>query len=251
MGDCRNSSPGDRLRVIHVTTMSDIHERGTRAFTATARLDSRRVFRAATRHSRFVRLLRVVLPAFVVIGGIGGIVVTTWLDPLRALAKLPVNIGGVVVSGTKITMQQPRMAGFTRDSRPYVMTARTATQDVTAPNLLELEDIHATMETRDRGAFEVTARSGLYETKSEKLTLHQDIVVTSANYEALLTEAVIYVPAGRIVSEQPVVVKMLQGTINSKRMEVLNSGEVVRFEGDVIMDVKADSPPPGGKERTR
>lgn len=236
--------------MIKVTAVADIHERGTRAFTVTGRLDSRRLFRAAMRHSRFVRLMRVALPAVIVVGGIVGIVVTTWLDPLRALARLPVDIGGVVVSGTKITMQQPRMAGFTRDSRPYVMTARTATQDVTKPDLLELQDIHATMESRDRGAFEVTALSGLYETKVEKLTLHDQIVVTSASYQALLTEAVVYVPAGRIVSEQPVEVKMLQGTINAKRLEVLNSGEVIRFEGDVIMDV-TDTPPPRDRETAR
>jgi lipopolysaccharide export system protein LptC len=189
-----------------------------------------------------VRVLRVGLPVCLALAAAGGVVVTTYLDPLRALAKLPVNIGGVVVSGTRITMQQPRMAGFTRDSRPYVMIARTATQDVTKPDLLELEEIHATMETRDRGSFELVARKGLYETKSEKLTLNRDIVVTSSNYEANLSEAVVYVPAGRIVSEQPVEVKMLQGTIVSKRMEILNSGEVVRFEGDVIMNVTPESP---------
>jgi lipopolysaccharide export system protein LptC len=231
--------------------MSDVHDRGIHGFSATRRLDSARVFRAARRHSRFVRVLRVVLPVVVVAGGLGGVAVTAWFDPLRALVKLPVNLGGVVVSGTKITMQQPRMAGFTRDSRPYVMTARTATQDVTSPDILELDDIHATMEARDRGAFDVSARSGVYETRTEKLTLRENIVVTSANYEALLTEAVVFVQAGRMISEQPVEVKMLQGTINSKRMEVLNSGEVVRFEGDVIMNV-VESPPPGtAREKSR
>jgi lipopolysaccharide export system protein LptC len=227
-----------------VTTVLDIHDKGAHAFTAARRFDTRRLFRAAKRHSRFVRVLRVALPLAVLVGGVGGVVVTAWLDPLRALARLPVNIGGVVVSGTKITMQQPRMAGFTRDSRPYVMTARTATQDVTVPDVLELVDIHATMESRDRGAFEVTASTGHYETKAEKLTLHKNIVVNSGNFDAFLTEAVVYVQAGRMVSEQPVEVKMMQGTINSNRMEVLNSGETVRFQGDVIMNVTETPPPP-------
>lgn len=222
-----------------MTTVSHAKERGPRVFQATGRLDSRRLFRKALRHSRFVRVLRVGLPALVVGAGIVGIVIATWLDPLKALAKLPVDIAGVVVSGSKITMQQPRMAGFTRDSRPYVMTARSATQDVTKPDLVELAEIRATMETRDRGAFAMSARSGLYETKAERLTLRQDVVVTSGDLEAFLSEAVVNVAAGHIVSEQPVEVKMLQGTISSKRLEVLNSGEVVRFQGDVVMNVNA------------
>ena len=42
---------------------------------------------------------------------------TSLVKPLRALAKLPIDIGNLVVSGTKITMQQPRIAGFTSDQR--------------------------------------------------------------------------------------------------------------------------------------
>jgi lipopolysaccharide export system protein LptC len=123
---------------------------------------------------------------------------------------------------------------------------------VTKPDELELEDIHATMESRDRGAFEITANSGLYKTKAEQLTLHQNIVVTSSNYEGRLTEAVIDVRNGHVVSNRPVEVKMLQGTINANRLEVINSGEIIRFEQGVIMDVAAaDSPGSASKEATR
>ena len=38
-----------------------------------------------------------------------------------------------------------------------------------------------------------------------------------------------------VVSDNPVQVKMLQGTVNSKRLEVTGGGEVVRFIGDVKM----------------
>ena len=88
----------------------------------------------------------------------------------------------------------------------------------------------------------VVARSGLYDTKSEKLTLKQDIVVTSANYQGLLSEATIEVRKGNVVSEQPVELKMLQGTVNANRMEVVNSGNVVFFDGGVTMMLTLDSP---------
>jgi lipopolysaccharide export system protein LptC len=164
----------------------------------------------------------------------------TWLDPLRALARLPIDLGAVVVSGTKITMQQPRMVGFTRDGRSYAVTARAAAQDLTNPDMLELQDISATMEMQDKGTIQVVARSGLYDTKSEKLTLQQNILVTSASYEGRLTEAVIEVRKGNVVSEKPVELKMSQGTVNANRLEVVNSGEVIRFEGNVTMVLTVD-----------
>jgi lipopolysaccharide export system protein LptC len=199
------------------------------------------MFRRASRHSRFVRALRIGIPLMVVLGAGGSFAAVTLLDPLRALVKLPVDISGLVVSGSKITMQAPRLAGFTRDNRPYAVTARAAEQDVTKPDVLELQDIHATMETQGKGPIDVKARNGVYDTKSEKLTLQQNIVVKSTNYEGLLSEAFVEVHKGYMLSEKPVEVHMLQGKINANRLEVENSGDLIRFDHGVTMVVTADS----------
>jgi lipopolysaccharide export system protein LptC len=217
--------------------VSYIDERGTRAYRAGGRTDGARMYRRAMRHSRNVRVLRLAIPLTIVLGGLAAIVVATFLDPLRALAKLPVDAAGLVVSGTKITMQQPRMAGFTKDSRPYVVTANTATQDLLNPDTLELQGIHAIMEMVDKTKFDLTAKSGIYDTKNEKLALQTDIVVVSTRYTAYLSQAQVNTKLGHVVSERPVVVRMLQGTINGNRMEMLNSGDVIRFERGVTMVV--------------
>jgi lipopolysaccharide export system protein LptC len=238
------AGPGvDRLTVLQ------LNDSGTHAFSLARRIDGGRGYRRAVRHSRHVRLLRVGIPLVIVLGGFAAFVVLTWLDPLRALAKLPVDIGGLVVSGTKITMQQPRLVGFTRDARSYTVNASAAAQDVTRPDMLELQNIHATMEMQDKSIFNVVARNGLYDTKAEKLTLRQDIVVTSTNYEGLLSEAVIEVRNGSVVSERPVELKMLQGTVNANRMEVVNSGSIVRFDGGVTMVLTLDSSPGKAAQR--
>ena len=111
------------------------------------------------------------------------------LGPLRALSNLPsVDIGSLVMSGTKLMMQQPRIAGFTRDNRRYDVTAEAAGQDLTKPDFVELHGIQATMEMKDKAVFETTAaKTGLYNTKTEQLSLSQNIVVTSSSgYQALL-----------------------------------------------------------------
>ena len=92
------------------TAASEFDRPKPRAFTLAPRAGSDRLFRAAVRHSRYVRLLRVAIPAGVVVAVVGGIAVTALLKPLRLLSKLPVDLGSLVVSGSKIMMQQPRLA---------------------------------------------------------------------------------------------------------------------------------------------
>jgi lipopolysaccharide export system protein LptC len=228
----------------HLSAGFEIENHDARALLGSGRRDGARMFRRAMRHSRMVRALRIGVPAAIVLGGVAVFAMMTVLDPLRALAKLPVDISGLVVSGTKITMQAPRLVGYTRDKRPYSLTAKAAAQDVANPNVLELQDIRATMQTQDKGAFQLSARRGVYDTKSEKLTLHQSIVVKSSNYEGHLSEASVEVRKGHIVSEKPVEVRMLQGTINANRLEVENSGDIVRFGHGVTMVVTAEAAAP-------
>jgi lipopolysaccharide export system protein LptC len=215
----------------------------SRAFTARSRAEGDRLFRAAIRHSRGVRVIRLALPVGIALSGLAMVVAATWLDPLRALAKLPIDIGSVVVSGTKITMQQPRLAGFTHDARPYEVIAAAAAQDVMNPDLLELHEIKAKMEMQSKARVDVTAKDGLYNAKTGLLTLRRDIVVTSSSgYQGFLSEAVIDVHKNDVVSEKPVQVKMLQGTIDSNRMEVKEAGELLSFGGGVTMVMTMDKP---------
>src|SRR5262249_54740638 len=140
---------GRRWLGIHcLTAIGDIDPRHARVLTRGAgRSDQQRAYRAAIRHSRRVRILRIAIPVIVVIGVAGGTLVTALLNPLRILSKLPVDLGSVVVSGTKIMMQQPRIAGFTKDNRRYDLTAQAAGQDLSKPDFVELQGINATMET--------------------------------------------------------------------------------------------------------
>ncbi len=194
--------------------------RETRAFRASQRGDHTRRFRAAARHSRRVRLLRVGLPVAAVFGCLV-LALVSWFNPLRMLGKLPISVGNVVVSGTKIKMENPKLSGFTRDSRRYDVTAGAAAQDVTRPGVIELQDISAMLEMQEKTTLKLVALNGLFDTKKEQLTLERNIVVTSSNgYEGYLEEAVIDTKNGNVVSEKPVRLKMLNGTVNGNRFEL-------------------------------
>jgi lipopolysaccharide export system protein LptC len=206
-----------------------------RAYWTMSRGDNARAFQAARRHSRMVRILRVAIPLAVVLG-FSGIFLVTYLNPLRMLARLPINVGDLVVSGTKITMEQPRLSGFTRDERAYELSADAAKQDLTKPDLIELRNIRAKVQMQDKSTMEMSATAGVYDSKAETLKLDQNILLSSsAGYRGQLSEALIDIRKGYVVSEHPVAVEMLQGKLNASRLEIVDSGDLVRFDGGVSM----------------
>jgi lipopolysaccharide export system protein LptC len=222
-----------------------------RAYWTTSRSDAERAFHAARRHSRLVRILRIAVPASVAVGVII-IALITYFNPLRMLARLPINIDNLVVSGTKVTMEQPRLSGFTRDARAYELTADTAAQDMTKPDIVELRNIRAKVEMQDKSTMEMTALTGVYDAKGETLKLNRNILLNSSTgYQGRMSEATVDIRKGNVVSERPVEIKLLQGTLNANRLEIVDSGDVVRFHGGVVMDLTLNEVAAQPKSGTR
>jgi lipopolysaccharide export system protein LptC len=108
--------------------------------------------------------------------------------------------------------------------------------------MVELQGVDATMEMRDKVIFKTSAKDGLYNTKTEQLTLNNNIVVTSSSgYQAFLNEAVVDVRASKIVSDKPVEVKTATWSISANHMEVTESGDLVRFGRGVFVTLVLDS----------
>lgn len=225
---------------------STVDEGGVSGFAA-SRPDNHAVFLRARRHSRMVRMLRVAIPAGSVLV-LAVIWLVSWLDPIRMLARLPTATGNLVISGSKITMEAPKLAGFTKDARAYELSARAAAQDITNPDVVELQDIRAKIEGKDKAFINLTAVDGLYNRKSGILKLAKDVLLTSPTYEVSLDEAIVDTASNNVTSDKPVQVKMLQGVVNAKKLEVEKGGEVVRFLGGVQMtltnvpDITAGTP---------
>jgi lipopolysaccharide export system protein LptC len=202
-------------------------------------------FAMAARHSRMVRVLRVAVPAAVVLS-MAAIVFTSVYNPFRMLLpKLPVDIGNLVVSGTKVTMETPHMAGYTPDQRPYEVWAKTATQDLTDPDHVDLRTLRAKVLMEDRTTtITLDARTGLFDSKAQLLDLRKDIFLqSSTGYEARMSQALVDIGKSTVTSEEHVDVKLLNGTLTSDKLRIFNGGEVVRFEGNVVLNLDNLSPP--------
>jgi lipopolysaccharide export system protein LptC len=217
-------------------------------FTTASHGNADRRYRAAMRHSRHVQWLRLGVPA-VLAAALVVVVGANYLPTVGGL-RLPGELGKMVIKGTRVTMQQPHLTGYTVDSRPYEFTASSAEQDITKPDQMELHQIQAKMVMEDKSTVNVTSASGLYDMKTEILNLNESIHLTSSTgYEARLTDAAIDVHKGVLVSEKPVWVKLTGAVINAKRLEVRDSGEVIRFGGGVTMVVQPDQVSARANER--
>jgi len=206
-----------------------------RAYWTMSRGDSARAFRAARGHSRLVRFLRIALPIAVLLAVVA-VIVITYFNPLRMLGKLPIDISNLVVHGSTFIMQQPRMTGFTRDSRPYELTADAAQQDLTKPDIIEMRNIRGKLQMQDNSTMILSAATGVYNSKVETIKLERDIQLDSTTgYQGNLSEATVDIRTGHVVSEHPVKVKLLQGTLDANRLEIVNSGDLVTFDGGVSM----------------
>ena len=215
-------------------------------FAATSHGDADGAYRAARRHSRYVRAMRVIVLAGIAVVMLG--VIAANYMPTVGPIRLPGELGKLVIKGTKITMQAPKLTGYTSDSRPYEFTADTAAQDINKPDLVELQKLHARLQMEDKSTVEMTAPSGTYDMKADKLVLNEDIALASSTgYAARLQEAIVDMHSGNVISNKPVKVKLLNGFLDAKRLEISENGAVIRFDGGVSMTLHPDQDPDKAK----
>jgi lipopolysaccharide export system protein LptC len=216
-----------------------------RAYWTMGRGDSDRAFRSARRHSRVVRILRVGVPVTVVVV-FSVFFLLAYFNPLRMLAKMPIDIKNLVVAGTKITMEKPHLAGFTHDARAYELSADAAKQDLAKPDLIELNNIHAKVQMQDKSTVELSAAIGVYDSKSETIKLDRNILLSSSTgYRGRLSEATVDIRNSHVLSTQPVEIDLLQGTLRANRLEIVDNGDLVRFDSGVTMTLKLGDTPQG------
>jgi lipopolysaccharide export system protein LptC len=189
-------------------------------------------FAAAARHSRRVRVLRVALFG----GAVGAVLVLVGVAVFDPFGRLVggVSIDSIGVNGTKVTMAHPKLAGFRKDGRPYLVVASEAVQDALHPTLVELHGLSADITMGSTGQAHMSARSGLYDTTKEHMDVSDDVEVKSPQYTAWLKSASIDFQSGLYASRQPVRVLTSTGTtLAGDAMTAVDNGRELVIEGHV------------------
>jgi lipopolysaccharide export system protein LptC len=201
---------------------------GKRGKPASARSQA---FRAAGRHSSRVAFLRrsIFLAA---VAGVGGLIWVGVFNPFGA-AVPNVSIKGSNLDGTRITMEQPRLAGFRKDGRPYEVNANSGVQDIRQPNLIELNNLDAKIGMADQSTLHVVSAAGLYDSLRESMDFNKPVRIKSASYDIDMKSAKMDFKAGTVVTEQDVKVVLSAGEVLAERMNILDNGQNIVFEGKV------------------
>lgn len=198
----------------------------------TLRQPRMKAYAAARRHSAFVKFLKRAIPV-----GAGLAVVLmvgfAYFDPFRSIAGL--SIGPITLSGSQITMQSPKLTGFRKDGQPYEVIASAATQDAKQPTMVELKDLRGKISLDEKGGLaHLQADIGHFDTQKENLDLKDNVSVKTENGQQIhLKSASVDFKSGKVVSQEPVSVRLQSGTIDAQGLEVLDNGEVLVFTGRV------------------
>ncbi len=192
------------------------------------------LFHAARRHSVRVRVLKTALPVAAVLIA----AVFSWYTFLATPAtpvKVEMNTGG---EPGKLVMSSPQLAGYTKDNRPYSMTATKATQDTKNNGIIALTGINAQLPVGEKDVAHVQAASGIYDNANGRLQLDKDFVVTTnSGLHAIMRQADINLKRGQITSDQPVDIRSGNTHILADSMQVKDKGAVLIFDGKVHMVV--------------
>jgi lipopolysaccharide export system protein LptC len=206
-----------------------------------------KAFRRARRHTRFVRLLRLLLPVCAIASV--GFYFTGYLSSARISIQVPqgtVTASVPTFDGSNLKMENPKYEGFTAGGGKFSVTAKTGYQDFRNPSVFRLETIAAHLAQPDEQWAHLVSDDGVYDSKKELLTLAGNIKVTSSNGMTVhLKTAEVQVKPQIVTSKDPVIVEMSNGsTVESERMSLDAKAKEVVFEGSVRSRLVRSEPPP-------
>jgi lipopolysaccharide export system protein LptC len=192
--------------------------------------DRRRAFRAARRHSRRVRILRIALPAAGTLIMVGLAVFTSIGLP----AGVDLSLARMSVTRNSIIMESPQLTGFDADGRHYSLSADRAIQALAEPDAVRLEDISAEVIVPGQGTATITAEAGDYDNAESTLQVEGAITVDSSQGYALEMEgADIDFGAGTMMSPNPVTVRYEDSRTTGQSIAVSEGGDLIVVEGGV------------------
>ena len=154
-------------------------------------------------YSRFVALMKIVLPATAV-----GLVLLVLLWPRFNTQEQRFAIPKVVVKPEdleNLKMQQPRFVGVDEQKQPFTVTAKLATQAASGSALTELDEPKGDISLKDGSWIAVEANHGVYDKQGETLDLTGTVTLFhDRGYELHTEHARVSFAPGTAEGDKPV-----------------------------------------------
>jgi lipopolysaccharide export system protein LptC len=204
----------------------------------------------ADRYSRWVALLKVVLP----VTGVALLcLVSVW--PRLPLLLENVRAGFPAIDlheARELRMVNPRYAGLDRYNRPYAVTAAIGRQVPDRNDVMALERPQAVMIVRGGASVLVTAATGVYQSQAQLLDLFEDVNLVHQDGTQFVTRrAHLNVSENTAEGHEPVEGHGPSGDIAGEGFLILSKGDTIIFTGQsslLLRGAKQDTPaiaPPG------
>jgi lipopolysaccharide export system protein LptC len=196
-----------------------------------SRAERERAFRAARRHSRVVKGLKLVLPLMAV-----G-VLSFYFVPANLsfdFGEGEVSVADVVVESGNLRMVNPKLSGVDPSYGRYEFRAETAVQNVATPQTVVLDDISGALVSPEGDTTRLSAASGVFDTKQRELVFKQGVSIDGrAGLSVKLRTATVHFADQLIVSDRPVQMSFRGSRIMAQTFR-LNTGEArAVFSGQV------------------
>ena len=186
--------------------------------------------RAGGSYSRFANSMRIVLP-LVAIAIV--VLVVTWPQLTEKPKKFSLSLSTVTSSETGVQqIVNARFTGTDSENRPYSVTADTASQTKSAPDLIDLSFPKADITLQDGAWLALSADTGTFNRKMQVLNLQGSVsLFHDLGYQLQTSSANIFMHEGEASGDKPVTGQGPIGTIQSAGFRILERGKRVIFTG--------------------
>jgi lipopolysaccharide export system protein LptC len=191
-------------------------------------------FRRAQKHSRKVQFLKFVLPAAAILIA-GSFAAYSYVS---VPGSVSFDISESAYTDGKLVMANPKLDGYTKESRPYSMSATRALQHIDNSGIVDLEGIDARLPVSATEFAMIGAARGIYDREKNTLDIPSAITVkTTDGMTAILQSAYLEIGQGNLRTKDPVDIKLDGAQIVADAMSVLENGKVLIFEKRVRMNL--------------
>ncbi len=188
---------------------------------------------AADRHSRRVRIFKVLLPGL----GIAALLLVAGLTWAKMHFASGVDVRSVLFSKDGLTMVEPRLTGRSQD-RTYDITAARAFQNITDPKVVRMEGIEGRVSLVDGSTVKLESPRGTYDGNRETLRLEGGLALSSSKgWRVEGATADVALTDGGVAGRDGVRVTGPGATIAADQIDLTDNGHRVLFTGQVRLTI--------------
>jgi lipopolysaccharide export system protein LptC len=169
--------------------------------------------------------------------GVGGVTaVVAVVVGFQFLRFLPIDLrfAHIALKGSRITIESPKLVGYRPDGRPYELRAKVGIQDMSTPDLFELEELEVHLDSGPDQAVLLKAATGLYDSKKDRADLGGGVrIYDDKSYELQLASAIMNFNASTLTSDKPGTLKLNGGRVSGNMVEIVQAERRLTFIGGV------------------